>query len=90
MQACLLYIEINRVIKEVKYKQLPGFLSQENKFDQRRCNFKKMPFSLLEFSDENDVAKLVVDMRRNCSNRLCELTLPKFNAFSNFSISLIF
>ena len=36
MRTWLLYIEINRDIKEVKYKhdmQIPGLLSEENKFD---------------------------------------------------------
>ena len=45
---------------------------------------------LLKFSNENDLTKLVVDIWRNFSNRLCQLTLPEFHTFSNFTISLIF
>ena len=36
MQTCLLYVEINHDIKEVKNKhdmQIPSLLSKENKFD---------------------------------------------------------
>ena len=40
----------------------PDFLNEENKPDQRSCSFKKLPFSLLKFSDENNIAKLVVDV----------------------------
>ena len=32
--------------------------------------FKKLPFSVLIFSDENNIAKLAFDMWGNCSNRL--------------------
>ena len=42
--------------------QIPGFLSEENKFDQKSCNFQKLSFSFLKFSDENNIAKLAVDM----------------------------
>ena len=33
-----------------------------------------MSFFFLKFSDENNIAKLAVDMGRNCSNRLCQST----------------
>ena len=39
--------------------QRPG---EENKLEQRSCNFQKLPFSLLKFSDQNNIAKLVLDM----------------------------
>ena len=42
--------------------QITGFLSEENKFDQRRYNFLKLPFFLWKFFDEDDIAKLVVDI----------------------------
>ena len=35
--------------------QIPGFLSEENKLDQR--GFQKFPFFLLKFSDEDNIAK---------------------------------
>ena len=46
--------------------QRPG---EENKLEQRSCNFQKLPFSLLKFSDQNNIAKLVLDMWGNCSKR---------------------
>ena len=61
MQACLLYIlyiEINCDIKEIEIKRntkILDFLSEENWFDQRSCNFQKLPFSLLKFSDKNNI-----------------------------------
>ena len=60
--------------------QIPGFLSEEN----------KLSFSFLKFFDENNIAKLAVDMWRNCSNRLCQSTFSVFNTFSNFFIALIY
>ena len=39
-----------------------GFLSEENKTDQRSCIFLKFLLSLLIFSDENNIEKLVGDM----------------------------
>ena len=42
--------------------QRTGFMGEENKPDQRSCIFFKLSFSLLIFSDENDIAKLVGDM----------------------------
>ena len=42
--------------------QITGFLSEENKFDQKSCNFSKLLFSFLKFSDENNIGKLAVDM----------------------------
>ena len=42
--------------------QITGFLSEENKFDQRSYNFLKLPFFLWKFFDEDDIAKLVVDI----------------------------
>ena len=56
--------------------QITGFLSEENKFDQISSNFLKLPFFLWKFFDEDDIAKLVVDIWRNCSNRLCQSTSP--------------
>ena len=67
--------------------QTPGFLSEENKLDQRRCNFA---FFSLKIFDENTIAKLIYDLRRNFSNRFSQSTFPEFNAFSNFTISIIF
>ena len=55
--------------------QITGFLSEENKFDQRSYNFLKLTFFLWKFF-EDDIAKLVVDIWRNCSNRLCQSTSP--------------
>ena len=42
--------------------QRTGFMGEVNKPDKQSCNFFKLPFSLLIFSDENDIAKLVGDM----------------------------
>ena len=42
--------------------QRPDLVSEENKPDQRKCIFEKLPFSLLIFSDENNIGKLVDDM----------------------------
>ena len=36
-------------------------MGEENKPDQRSCIFFKLLFSLLIFSDENNIAKLVDD-----------------------------
>ena len=44
----------------------------------------------LKFSVENNIAKLAVDMWRNCSNRLYQSTFSVFNTFSEFSISRIY
>ena len=41
---------------------MPGFLSEVNKLDQKRCNFWKLAFSSLNIFDENTIAKLVFDM----------------------------
>ena len=56
-----------------KYKcdmKRPGSLVEENKPDRRSCIFSKYLFSLLIFSDENNIPELVGDMRENCFNRL--------------------
>ena len=37
-------------------------MGHENKPGQRSCIFSKLPFSLLVFPDENNIAKLVGDM----------------------------
>ena len=50
----------------------PGFLGEENKPDQNSCIFCKLSFSLLIFSDENNIGKLVDDILGNCFNRLCQ------------------
>ena len=49
-----------------------------------------MLFSLLKFSDENNIAKLVFNMWGNCCSRLCQLTFPKFNTFRIFLFRLHF
>ena len=48
----------------------PGSLGEENKPDRRSCIFSKHLFSLLIFSDENNIAEFDSDMRGNCFNRL--------------------
>ena len=35
----------------------PSFLGEENKPDQNSCIFYKLSFSLLIFSDENNIGK---------------------------------
>ena len=42
--------------------QGPGFLGEENKSFQRSCIVSNLPCSLLIFSYENNIAKLVGDM----------------------------
>ena len=42
--------------------------------------FKKLPFSVLIFSDENNIAKLAFDMWGNCSSRLW-YSLETYNSF---------
>ena len=42
--------------------QRPSFLGEENKLDQRRYIFHKLLFSVLIFSDESKITKLVVSM----------------------------
>ena len=37
-------------------------MGEENKPDQRTCIFFKLSFSLLIFSNENNIAKVVGDM----------------------------
>ena len=59
-------------------------------FPEWRKQVWSKKLQLLKFSNENDLTKLVVDIWRNFSNRLCQLTLPEFHTFSNFTISLIF
>ena len=51
-----------------------------------------MPFSLLIFSDENNIAKIVSDMWGNCFNRLYQLLYNwnRINMFSKSSHSQIF
>ena len=72
MQTCLLYMEIIHNVTESKnisvtFKK-PGFFSEEkNKLDQK--SVLKIAVSLLIFSDENNIAKLVGDMRGNCFDR---------------------
>ena len=53
--------------------QRPVFLGEENKPDQRSCFFWKLLFSVLIFSNENNIAKLVGDAWGNCFSRLCQL-----------------
>ena len=53
--------------------QRTGFMGEVNKPDKQSCNFFKLPFSLLIFSDENDIAKLVGDMWGNCFNKTRQL-----------------
>ena len=42
--------------------QIPGFLDDENNFDQISCNFQNLLILLLKFSDENHMTKLLVDI----------------------------
>ena len=68
MQTYLLYIEINRYIKRSKYISVicknMFFLSDKNKLNQRKevATFKscRLPFKI---SDENNIAKLVMNMQ---------------------------
>ena len=45
---------------------------KKNKLDQKSCIFYKLLFSLLIFSDRNNIAKLVGDISGNCFN-ICQL-----------------
>ena len=74
MQTCLLYLEINRDIKGSKNKSVI-WTGEENKLDQ------KLPFSLLKLSEENNVAKSVVDMWRNCSTDCFNWPFPNLILF---------
>ena len=47
-----------------------------------------MSFSFLKFFGENNTAKLAVDMWRDCSNRLRQLTISEFNTFQIFLFRL--
>ena len=47
-----------------------------------------MSFSFLKFFGENNIAKLAVDMWRDCSNRLRQLTISEFNTFQIFLFRL--
>ena len=55
---------------------------QESKKYKR--DMQNLPFFFLKFSDENDIAKLVVGIWRNCSSRLCQSTLPEFKCVFEF------
>ena len=47
-----------------------------------------MSSSFLKFSDVNNIAKLAVDMWRNCSNRLRQSTFPNLILFQFFLFRL--
>ena len=66
--------------------QRPGCLSEENK----KLQFLKLAVFSFKFSDENNIAKLVVDMWGNCSYRLCQSTFPELNTFQIFLFRLYF
>ena len=57
MQVCLVYTRIVHNTKTISED-----IGEENKPGQRSSIFSKLPFSLLRFPDENNIAKLVGDM----------------------------
>ena len=57
MQVCLVYTRIAHNTKTISED-----MGEENKPGQRSSIFSKLPFSLLIFPDENNIAKLVGDM----------------------------
>ena len=67
--------------------KLPGFLSEENKFDQISCNFTVFPFQTFWWKW---YCKISGWIGRNCSNRLYQSALPEFNTFSIFLCCLYF
>ena len=74
IQTCFIYIEINSWFKEMKnISVICKHLISWVKKTTWGCIFWKLSFSLLIYSDENNIAKLVIDMSGNCSNRLCQL-----------------
>ena len=79
------YIEINHDSKNLSVicKDLVSWMRKIS-LTKEVAVFKKLLFSLLKFSDENNIAKLVIDMWWNCSNRLFQLTFPGFIIFQNF------
>ena len=85
------YIEINHDSKNLSVicKDLVSWMRKIS-LTKEVAVFKKLLFSLLKFSDENNIAKLVIDMWWNCSNRLCQLTFPEFINFQNFLFCLYF
>ena len=70
MQTCFLYIEINHV--SVICEDLVAWVKKirltKDITISKNCRLS------FNFSDENNIAKLVVDMWGNCSNRLCQST----------------
>ena len=50
-----------------------GFLGEENKPNRKIGFFKNCFFFFFIFSNENNVEKLVGDIRVNVLNRLCQL-----------------
>ena len=68
--------------------QITGFLSEENKFDQRSSNFLKLPFFLWKFFDEDELAKLVVIFEEivpaDCVNRLHPLSWKNLLMFHQY------
>ena len=84
MQICFLYIEINPV--SMICKDLVAWVKKIRLTKEvaisKNCRF------LFKFSDENNIAKLVVDMWGNCSTRLCQLTFPELNTFQIFLFHL--
>ena len=50
-----------------------GFLGEENKLNQKIGFFTNCFFFFFLISNENNVAKLVGDIRVNVLNRLCQL-----------------
>ena len=73
---------------------LADFLSEEKKFNQRTSlQLLKIAVSLLKFPDENNIAKLVVDMWEkivptDCVNRLFP-NLILFKFFFPFGVVLV-
>ena len=72
---------------KLKYKrdtQIPGLLGEEKKLDQRSCFLKKLSLSFKISSDENNIAKLVVNVWEDYSNKFCQLF------FNSAQINMIF
>ena len=51
---------------------------------QKKLQFLKIVIFSFKFSHENNIAKSVVDIWGNCSNRLCQPTFPKLILFKFF------
>ena len=74
MQTCLLYIEIIQNFKNISviYKDQFSW-EKKTSLTKEVAFFWKLLFSVLIFSNENNIAKLVGDAWGNCFSRLCQL-----------------